>query len=141
MIPFGDKTVTIYNRYIGQDGNGRTTITWFRHVLSGCFWHDTDATVTVGETKLNAHELTCKIPQSNAYLPYDQWAAAGVDRTAFFTLSVDDMIALGNVPYVIGNRYTANDVRELCRRTGIMLVTSESDNTDRPLPHYAAKGV
>lgn len=141
MIPFGDKVITLYNRYAGQDRNGRTTITWFRHVLSGCFWHETTTSVTVGDTELKAHEITCKIPQSDAYMPYDEWAAVGVDRAANFTLSADDIIALGNVPYVIGNQYTANEVREMCQRSGVMLVTSESDNTGRPLPHYSAKGV
>ena len=140
MIPFAYQTITLYNKLTKRGADGRTAVTWYRHVLTGCFWREVFRTVASGETLVQVHEITCKIPESALYLPYAQWAADGVDRATKFTLSVDDIIALGNVAYTIGSSYTANAVRELCQRTGVMTVVAASDNTRRPMPHYGAKG-
>lgn len=141
MIPFADKTVTLYNKCSGQDENGRTTTTWFRHVLTGCFWFEEFRTVVVGTVEQRVHDITCQIPGNNTYLPYASWASDGVDRTKFFTLSPDDIIVLGTTIDEIGIDITAAELIGKYKRSGVMLVQSSSDNTGLLMPHYAAQGV
>lgn len=142
MIPFADKTITLYNRREGKDTNGRTVVTWQRTVLTGCSWTRRtfrtldNGTVRVGET------LVCKIPESTTYLPPDKWAALG-DPAGYFTLWVGDVIVCGDVPDEIGPTLTEVELRKRYARRGTMVVTSAKDRcmSGASLRYYVAEGV
>lgn len=142
MIPFADKTVTLYNRRDDKDDNGRTIVTWRRTALAGCSWTRRtvrgldNGTAKIGET------LICKIPESPAYLPPDIWAGLE-DVEGYFTLWAGDIIVCGEVTDEIGNGLTETALRAKYARRGVMVVTSAKDRcmTGTSLRYYVAEGV
>ncbi|MEA4899320.1 MAG: hypothetical protein VB065_14050 [Eubacteriales bacterium] len=142
MIPFAGATVTLYNRREGKDANGRTVVTWHRTVQHNCFWtRRTVRAIENGNVKIG-EVLVCKIPESPAYLPPDEWATL-TDPTGRFTLWAGDIIVLGDVPDEIGPSLTESALRMKYARRGLMVVTSAKDRciSGAGLRHYLAEGV
>lgn len=142
MIPFASETVTLYNRKEGKDANGRTVVTWHRTVLTGCFWtRRTIRALDNGNVKIG-EVLVCKIPESTAYLPPDEWAALA-DPAGRFTLWMGDIIVYGDVPDEIGPALTETALRAKYARRGVMIVTAAKERcmSGAGLRHYVAEGV
>ena len=138
MIPFGDETVTLYNRRETKDTAGRTVVTWYRTPLTGCSWTRRMERVRDGTAYVQAEIIVCRIPESNAYRKPEEWDALTA-TTGLFTLAPGDIIVRGTVTDTIT---TAAALVDKYKRQGVMTVASATDNT-RPeclTRHYLAKG-
>ena len=90
-----EDTITVYNRY--TDPQTQIT-TWYRTVLTGCFWKYERSKVTVGQTVLETNRTICRIPQNAKFLERHLWEQQFNDVMGdYFTLSQGDIIAKGEV--------------------------------------------
>ena len=142
MIPFAGETVTLYNRREGKDTNGRTVVTWHRTVIPGCSWTRRTVRMLVNGSVQIGETVVCKIPESPAYLPPDEWATL-TDPVERFTLWTGDIIVCSDVPDEIGPALTESALRTKHARRGVMVVTSAKDRciSGAGLQHYLAEGV
>lgn len=101
--PWWETTLTVYNRY-----EDKTThvVTWYRTVLTGCFWKYTGNKVLVGDTLLETNTTICRIPYNDKFLEKFAWEQLPNDKMSdFFTLGTNDIIVKGEVEDVI-DEYT-----------------------------------
>ena len=140
-----DTTVTIYNRY---ENPLTHAITWYRHVVNGCFWKDTGNKITVGNTVLETNDIICRIPEQSNFVTRDVWVAKTNDaKKDFLTLGHEDILIKGSVEDVI-DEYTAGSrssdlLSKYKALQGCMQVNAFSINTGagRGEPHYYVRGV
>ena len=140
-----NETLTIYNRY--EDAQTHV-VTWFRHVVTNCFWKDAGVKVTVGNTVLETNDLICRIPEKAEFLPYFEWVAKPSDvKPNYFTLSYHDIIVRGAVDDVINEYSTGHHSSDLLNKykalQGCMQINKFAINTGvgRGEPHYYVRGV
>lgn len=140
-----DTTITIYNKF--TDPQTRV-ISWYRTVLSDCFWKYTGDKITIGETVLETNDTICRIPKNDKYLDKYQWEALTNDNMSnYFTIGVGDIVIKGEVSDII-DEYTSGHrssdvVSKYKKLQGCIIVESFSDNTGtyRGSEHYFIKGV
>ena len=140
-----DSTVTIYNKYVDKQTD---ITTWYRTVVTDCFWKNVSDKLTIGQTVLETNNIICRIPKDERYLPKDKWILVPSDsKSSYFTLGVGDIIINGEVTddineYLSGHRST-DVIAKYKELQGCMEVTVASDNTGigRCEEHYYAKGI
>lgn len=64
MIPFGRETVTWYHRTETIGADGRTAVSWSRHMLFGCSWSARRGALLNDQTLEKEDALVCRIPQN-----------------------------------------------------------------------------
>ena len=140
-----DKTLTIYNRYQDPLTN---YVTWFRHVVTGCFWKDTGNKITVGDTVLETNDIICRIPENTAFLEAYQWINVPTeDKANYFTLGQKDIIVKGEVSDVISEGVSGHRSTDLIAKykklQGCLEVQRIGINVGAGLcnPHYYVKGL
>lgn len=123
MIPFGNETVTLIKR-VEKTVDGRTQVSYRRHVLSGCSWRRRTVWQRYDVETIAVEEITCRIP-SGQTMP-----AAG------------DALFLGEISGTIADSKTLANAIEKYRATGACRIDSVADYTrpGMPMPHYAARG-
>lgn len=140
-----DSTITIYNKFEDPQTN---LITWFRTVLTDCFWKNISEKVTVGEIMLDTNSIICRIPKNDAYRDKSEWVKIPNDEMGnYFTIGIGDIIIKGDVEdeineYVSGKRST--DLLGKYKKYGECLVIENCANNTGPgrgNEHYRAKGV
>ena len=90
-----DTTVTIYNQYTDPVSN---KITWFRHVITGCFWKNESIQITLGNTAISANSTICRIRKQDNYLDRYSWAKLPNDQMGnYLTLGRGDILIKGEV--------------------------------------------
>ena len=138
-------TVTIYNRY--EDPQTQL-VTWYRHVVEGCFWKYTGNKVVVGNTLLETKDIICRLRKNDKFLYKVDWIKQPNDKMPnFFTLSQGDIIVKGEVDdeineYASGKRST--DLKKKYKAVrGCLEVQEWQDNTGggRGNEHYYVKGI
>ena len=136
-----DTTLTLYNKY--EDDKGE--ITWYRTVLTNCFWKFTGEEVRVNDSVLATKDTICRIPKNDKYLKRYLWVVSD-DKSSVFTLGRGDIIVCGEVSdeideYEIGQR--ATDILNKYREQGCVEVTEFNDDTGvgRVCEHYFVKGI
>jgi hypothetical protein len=138
-------TVTIYNRY--EDPQTQL-VTWYRHVVEGCFWKYTGNKVVVGNTLLETKDIICRLRKNDKFLDKVDWIKQPNDKMPnFFTLSQGDIIVKGEVDdeineYASGKRST--DLKKKYKAVrGCLEVQEWQDNTGggRGNEHYYVKGI
>lgn len=141
MIPFGDKTVTLYNRY-QHKVDGKTVTEWVRRVLTGCFWKNERVMTFAENIKLATFKTVCKIPESALYVDPLVWAAEDTDRDECFTLALGDVIVLGEVTDEVGESLSITALLAKYKPSGAMTAEIVANNTGtmRALGHYKATG-
>lgn len=143
--PWWNSTITIYNRYEDKNTN---IVRWYRTSIPNCFWKDAGNKVHIGNTTLETNDIICRIPKDNRFLPNYQWSVLPSDQKQdYFTLSVGDIIVLGDVEDEI-NEYASgmrsNDLVDKYKALqGCLKIEQTSINTDggRGSEHYFVKGV
>ena len=138
-------TVTIYNRY--EDPQTQL-VTWYRHVVEGCFWKYTGNKVVVGNTLLETKDIICRLRKNDKFLDKVDWIKQPNDKMPnFFTLSQGDIIVKGEVDdeineYASGKRSTDLKKKYKALR-GCLEVQEWQDNTGggRGNEHYYVKGI
>ena len=106
-----EDTITVYNKFTDPQTQ---VVTWYRTVLSNCFWKYDHSKVTIGQTELESNRTICRIPQDERFLERYQWESLANDKMAeYFTLSEGDIVIKGEVDDEI-NEYTkghrSNDI-------------------------------
>lgn len=90
-----EDTITVYNKYTDPQTQ---VVTWYRKVLTNCFWKYEHQKLTVGETVLETNRTICRIPQNDQFLERYQWEQLFNDTMAdYFTLSQGDIVIKGEV--------------------------------------------
>ena len=120
MIPLGREAVTLYHRVETTDEAGRTSFSWRRIWLDGCFWRH-----AARYSLSNAHEVVCRIP-------------AEQQRPG-----IGDVMVLGRVKDLPQSALELCEVLEKYRKgDGAFRVAAVNENMRRgfPLAHYAARG-
>lgn len=139
-----DKTLTVYNKYTNPLTQ---VITWYRTVITNCFWKNTSDKVLVGTVTLETNNIIARLPIQNNFKPRFEWEKIPNDKMSdYFTLSSGDIIVLGEIDdeideYTQGKRL--NDFLNKYKKLGVMTVQEFADNTGvgRNNEHYYVKGV
>lgn len=137
-----DKTLTIYNKYEDEETH---EITWYKSIVSNCFWKYVDAKVVVGQTILDGSTITCRIPKDKRFLLKYLWDAE-TNKSKTFTIATGDIIVCGEVDdaideYTKGTRST-DLIKKYKDTLGVMYVERCTVNTDggRHNEHYYVTG-
>lgn len=136
-------TITVFNKY--EDPTTRQ-ITWYKTVLRNCFWKYTGNKIVVGETALETTTTICRIPISAAFLEGRIWNDAR-DKSKHFTLSVSDIIILGEVKDEINeyaSGYRSSDILTKYKKYGECMVIDRcaiNAGPGRGMEHYYVRGV
>ena len=102
--PWWETTITVYNKY---EDTLTQIITWYRTVLTGCFWKYTGNKVLVGDTLLETNTTICRIPWNEKFIEKYAWQNLPNDMMGeYFTLGADDIIVKGEVQDTV-DEYTA----------------------------------
>lgn len=139
-----DTTLTIYNQYKNPV---TSLVTWYKTVVSGCFWKYTGNKITVGDVELHTNTTICRIPKDSRFLPRYIWESLPNDQMANnFTLSPGDIIVKGEVDEDIdetlkGHRST-DFIAKYKKLQGCVEIQQWADNTGigRNDKHYYVVG-
>lgn len=139
-----DTTVTIYNQY--KDPL-TSLVSWYRTVVSGCFWKYTGNKVTVNDVALETNTTICRIPKDARFKERYLWEQLPNDEMPnFFTISPGDIIIKGEVDDVIDETQKGHRSTDLIAKykklQGCIEIQSWADNTGigRNDKHYYVTG-
>ena len=123
MIPFGNETVTLIRRVETAGEDGKTGISYTKHVITGCSWKKSTRWALIDTAKQLMVEIVCRVPAGQA-VP-----------------AANDYLILGSVKEKISG--TA-DIRAMRKKykDGMMEIAYVSDNarSGMPMAHYACRG-
>lgn len=138
-----EDTITLYNRYEDKQTN---LITWYKTVLTNCFWKATGNKVSVGSVEIDTKALICRIPKSDKYLSIPEWEELPNDEMSdYFTLRQGDIVVKGEVEDDINeyqSGYRSSDFIEKYRAYGCFQINHIGINTGsgKCLEHYYISG-
>lgn len=99
-----ETTLTIYNKYEDPQTD---VITWYRTVLTDCFWKASGDKVFIGQVVLDSKSVVCRIPKDARFLERYEWVKLPNDQMAnYFTLGIGDIIVKGECTDTI-NEYVS----------------------------------
>lgn len=140
-----DTTLTIYNKYEDQLTN---RITWYRTVLTDCFWKYTGNKVTVNDVVLETNSTIARIPESENFREKYVWVDLPSDqKETYFTLGEGDIVVHGAVDDEIDEYQAGHRSSDLLKKykslRGCMQIDGIALNvgTMRVDPHYWIRGV
>lgn len=140
-----DSTLTIYNKYEDKLTN---QITWYRTVLTDCFWKYTGNKVTINDSVLETNNIIARIPESENFLEKYLWVDVPSDQKAnHFTLGEGDIVVYGEVEDEINEYQTGHRSSDLLKKykdlRGCMTIDGIALNVGkmRVDPHYWIKGI
>ena len=97
-----DTTITIYNKYT----NAQSVVSWYKTVVTDCFWKLSGSEVRVGDTVLDARASLCRIPKDTRFIEKQDWISlADEEKANHFTLAQGDIVVKGECDFVI-DEYT-----------------------------------
>lgn len=135
-------TITIYNCFKAVDNPNNTKDTWFRTVLTDCFYKSSIVQTASGTNLSMASSYITRIPADKPYKQYAEWIAlSDVEKANYFTVSVDDLVVNGAVTDEITgvSPYTAVNIVSKYKPDSFKIKTF-SDNTDGVGSHYRLAG-
>ena len=139
-----DTTITIYNKYTDTQTQ---LVSWYRNVVTDCFWKLDGSTVKVGDVTLDSKSIICRIPKDDKFLEKQEWIKLPNDQMGnYFTLAPGDIIVKGECPqeideYTSGHRST--DLLGRYREYQACMEITEYSNNDgigRNNRHYLVRG-
>ena len=140
-----DTTITVYNKY--EDAQTHV-ITWYRSVVTGCFYKSVGNTVNINNVQLDTNNIICRIPVKDNYLASYEWIALGNDlKHLYFTLKQGDIIVVGEVDDIIDEYTTGSRSTDLLKKykalQGCLTIEQVGDNTGtgRGNKHYHVNGI
>lgn len=139
-----DQTITVYNRY--EDASTHQ-VTWYRTVLTDCFWKYADEKLLIGSTKVEANYTVCRVPVNPKYKMKYAWDnLSSSEKANYFTFGPGDIIILGEVTdtvdeYTSGKRST-DLISKYKKLQGCMTVNYGIVNVGggRGQEHYRVRG-
>lgn len=140
-----DTTVTVYNKFTDS---ATQVVTWYKTVVTDCFWKFTGAEVRVGETVLDSKAIVCRIPKSPIFLEKQDWIKLPVAQLSdYFTLAQGDILVKGECEFVI-DEYTKGKrssdlLSQYSQYQACMEIMEWSNNTGvgRNEEHYLTRGI
>ena len=141
MNPNYIHTITIYNCLKANDNPDSMKDTWQRTFLHDCYYKNVIGRVESDKTAKMANVYTARIPESENYRPYHEWAAEE-NRAGLFTVSLGDIIVKGECQEEITGKspYTATELLKR-HKPDAFVVTAFSDNTSHQMSkHYRIGG-
>ncbi len=97
-IPFGNTTITIYNKYQAKNASGKLITKWLRTVIPNCFRGVNNTEIKIGNTTIGANNSLVKIPLFEEFVSAYDWTNLVNDEYAnHFTVSQGDLIVLREV--------------------------------------------
>ena len=143
MNPNYIHTITVFNCLKAADNPNSMKDTWQKTVLHDCYYKNVMGRVDSEKTSKMQNVYTARIPKSDSYLPYQEWAQmAEAARTSYFTFSLGDIIVRGECNDLITGT-SPNTATELLQKykPDAFLVTAFSDNTSHQMSkHYRVGG-
>lgn len=139
-----ETTVTIYNKFVDSQTQ---LVTWYRQVITDCFWQLSGSTVKVGDVTLDSKSIVCRIPKDERFIEKQEWIKLPNDQKAnYFTIGQGDILVKGECSdmideYTQGHRST-NLLGEYREYQACMEITDYSNNTGagRNNEHYLTRG-
>lgn len=142
MNPNYRHTITLYNCLKAADSPDKKDH-WYRKELGCCYYKAAITRVDSGASAGMQNTYTVRIPESDRYLPYADWAELpDSEREKYFTASLDDIVIAG----VCGEEITGASGQAAAQvlqrhKPDAFKVTAVSDNTRAPLErHYRLGG-
>lgn len=146
-----NETLTIYNKY---ENPVTHLVTWYRHVITGCFWKNVGNKVTVDNNIIETDTIICRIRKRDDFLPKYKWLqlpvtsnTGGKVKADYFTLGRNDIIVRGEVTdeiveYGSSTFKSTNLIDKYKDVLGCMVISEFTINTDggRGDEHYHVKG-
>ena len=133
-------TVTLYNRY--EDSTGE--ITWYRTVLTGCFWKYITEYERVGSETQMTKVLLCRVRKSKKFVENYDWETLS-DKSSKFTFNEKDILVKGNVEDTIDEYTSGQRASDLLKKykDRCAEITEYRDNTGggRNDEHYLVRGI
>lgn len=143
MNPNYIHTITVFNCLKAADNPNSMKDTWQKTVLHDCYYKNMMGRVDSEKTSKMQNVYTARIPKSDSYLPYHEWAQKQeAARTSYFTFSLGDIIVRGECNDLITGT-SPNTATELLQKykPDAFLVTAFSDNTSHQMSkHYRVGG-
>lgn len=142
MNPNYKETITVFNCIRGRDNLTKKDI-WTRTVLHDCFYKFVQVRVDDGKIAKTVGTYTARIPESEQYLPYREFAKlSDEERGKNFTFNLGDIVVKGECLEEITGK-TPNTATEVLDRLqpDAFVITAFSDNTSHPCAkHYRVGG-
>lgn len=139
-----DSTVTIYNKYL--DPNTQH-VTWYRTVVTDCFWSLEGTRVSIGDVVLDSKSALCRIPKDDRFLDKKDWVLLPADQKAnHFTIGQSDIVVKGEVDDIIDEYQRGHRSTDLLSKyrefQSCMEITEYSNNCGiaRNNEHYLVRG-
>ena len=139
-----DTTITIYNKFLDTQTD---VITWYRSVVTDCFWKLDGTQVTIGNTVLDSKSTICRIPKDPRFLEKQDWINVPNDQMAqYFTIGRGDIIIKGEITDVINEYVPGHRSSDLLAKytelQGCLEVSEFTINTGigRNNEHYFVRG-
>lgn len=135
-------SITIFNKLNSKDSTiGKEK--WQRTNLVDCFYKAETAVFQSNTEASKDNTYTVRIPQSEYYLPYNEWKLlSDGEREKYFTLSIGDII-VGYECYDFIDGSSGNTATQVLNnhKPNAFKITSISDNTRFPFgKHYRLGG-
>ncbi|MFI3228338.1 MAG: hypothetical protein R3Y09_13180 [Clostridia bacterium] len=112
-IPFGNQTVTLYNKFTFLNQFNKEQDGWTSYVLHNCLFKKAQETKVSSNVSLQGDFYVVKAPNNDDYLPYRQW----VETTSVgdkFTVQDGDVLVLGELVAEIAEGSTPSiDLKDL----------------------------
>lgn len=139
-------TITIYCKYIDPETD---VTTWYRYVVTDCFWKYTGERTMVDSVELSTSSVICRIPESEKYLSKYLWYSLSDDeKNTKFTIGREDIIIPGIVTDTVHEYNSELGIKSTDLLTkysqlqGCMIVEAVSENIGggRNNSHYYVQG-
>lgn len=143
MNPNYNHTITVFNCLKAADNPNSKKDTWQKTVIHDCYYKNVMGRVDSEKSSKMQNVYTARIPQSDDYLPYHEWAKKPeAARASYFTFSLGDIVVKGVCDELITGS-SPNTATELLERykPDSFVVTAFSDNTSHQMSkHYRVGG-
>lgn len=87
--PFWNKTLTVYTKYFDEETK---TATWYRYVLTDCFFARTNKARFASPELYRESENLARIPAQENYVPYEITAQAYVMNGSYADSDMSDVL-------------------------------------------------
>ena len=135
-----DTTVTLYNRF--EDTNGE--ISWYRTVLTGCFWKYVTDYSRVNDATQMTKVLLCRVRKSGDFLESYEWRESG-DKEDYFTFNEGDILVKGEVEDTIDEYSSGTRSSDLLKkykdRCAEITESRVNVGEGRVDEHYVVRGI
>lgn len=140
MPNYWNKTITVFNKYEDEQTG---LITWYKHILTNCFWKETNNEITVGNVRLQSNGHIIRITQNPLYASPKDWQSLTNDKKAEkFTLQTGDILYKGETDFVIDEMIAGQRSSDFLAKNeyNICTIKAVNENTDLPNGHYYIRG-